>query len=106
MGKSRVTPSKPITVPRLELTAAVTSVKVGTFLKKELEYSDLKQFYYTDSKVVLGYICNESNRFHIFVANCVQKIRDYTSPDDWRHINTSNNPADLASRGPSAQEVN
>ena len=36
MGKSRVTPSKPITIPRLELTAAVTSVRVSNFLAKEL----------------------------------------------------------------------
>jgi len=35
MAKSRVTPSKPITVPRLELTAALLSVKISSFLKKE-----------------------------------------------------------------------
>ncbi|XP_030843475.1 uncharacterized protein LOC115924777 [Strongylocentrotus purpuratus] len=85
MGKSRVTPSKPVTIPRLELTAAVISVKVSTFLMKELEYSDVTQFYYTDSRVVLGYIANDSKRFHIFVANRVQKIRDHTTPEDWRH---------------------
>ncbi|XP_038053892.1 uncharacterized protein LOC119726309 [Patiria miniata] len=105
MGKSRVTPSKPVTIPRLELTLAVISVKVSTFLMKELEYSDVTQFYYTDSRVVLGYIANDSKRFHIFVANRVQKIRDHTTPEDWRHVDTKTNPADAASRGLSAESL-
>lgn len=105
MAKSRVTPSKPITVPRLELTAATVSVKVSSFLCKELEYNEVRQFFYTDSKVVLGYISNTSKRFHIFVANRVQKIRDYTAPENWRYIETDQNPADIASRGLTAQEL-
>ena len=34
LGKSRVGPSMFVTIPRLELTAAVLSVKVGNFLPK------------------------------------------------------------------------
>ncbi|VDI68331.1 Hypothetical predicted protein [Mytilus galloprovincialis] len=32
--------------------------------------------FYTDSKVVLGYISNETRRFFIYVANRVEKIRN------------------------------
>ena len=53
MGKSRVAPLKITTIPRLELTAAVVSAKVGIMLQ-ELNYANLKQFFWTDSKVVLG----------------------------------------------------
>ena len=60
MGKSRVAPSKIVTVPRLELTAAVVSAKVGAMLQEELNYANLKQYFWTDSKVVLGYINNEA----------------------------------------------
>ena len=35
MGKSRVAPSKITIIPRLELTAAVVSAKVGTMLQDE-----------------------------------------------------------------------
>lgn len=105
MGKSRVAPVRPITVPRLELTAAVLAVNVGNLLEKELDFTDVTHYYYTDSKVVLGYITNESKRFHIFVANRVQKIRDYTSPKDWNYVNTKENPADLSSRGVTAEEL-
>ena len=60
--------------------------------------------FYTDSKVVLGYVCNES-RCHIYVVNQVQKIRKISSPDQWSYVGSSNNPADLAAelswlRGP------
>ncbi len=67
MAKSRVTPIKPVTIPRLELTAALVSAKVSAFLQKELEYEEMKIFYWTDSKVVLGYISNDARRFHVFV---------------------------------------
>ena len=64
MGKSRDTPLKITAIPRLELTAAVVSAKVGVMLQEELNYANLKQFFWTDSKVVLGYINNNAKRFH------------------------------------------
>ena len=68
MAKSRVTQLKPITVPRLELTAAVVSTKVSAFLQKELKYYNIPEVFWTDSKAVLGYISNEARCFHTFVA--------------------------------------
>ena len=105
MAKSRVAPSKPITIPRLELVAAVTSAEVAKFLQNEMKYSDATHHFYTDSKVVLGYVTNEAKRFHIFVANRVQKIRDSTLPKSWNYVSSSENPADIASRGIQASEL-
>lgn len=99
MGKARVAPLKPVTVPRLELTAVVVSVRTSVQLQQELEYEDVKEVFWTDSKVVLGYIANETRRFHIFVANRVQQIQEHSSPDQWRHVDTKSNPADHASQG-------
>ena len=58
MGKSRVAPLKPVTIPRLELTAAVCSVRISQQIHRELEYRIDKDLFWTDSKVVLGYISN------------------------------------------------
>ena len=71
MGKSRVAPSKIVTVPRHELTAAVVSAKVGAMLKEELNYANLKQYFWTDSKVVLGYINNVAKRFYDIIYNII-----------------------------------
>ena len=105
MDKSRVIPLKPVTVPRLELTAAVVSTKISSLLQKELNYQDMQEFFWTDSRVVLGYISNEARRFHTFAANRVQAIRDHTSPEQWRYVDTKDNPADDASRGLGANEL-
>ena len=71
MVKSRVAPLKPVTIPRLELTAAVCSVRISQQIHRELEYRIDEDLYWTDSKVVLGYLNNESKRFHVYVANRV-----------------------------------
>lgn len=80
MGKARVAPRKTVSIPRLELAAAAVSARVADVLKNELDYERIEDFYWTDSKVVLGFINNESRRFHVYVANRVQQIRDYASP--------------------------
>ena len=107
MGKACVAPSKDkvTTIPRLELTAAVVSAKVGVMLQEELNYSNLKPYFWTDSKVVLGYINKDAKRFHTFVANRVQMIRSNTDTKEWRYIDTHNNPADHTSRGLSVEEL-
>nr|XP_055045825.1 uncharacterized protein LOC129431793 [Misgurnus anguillicaudatus] len=105
MAKSRVAPLKPVTVPRLELAAAVVSVGMSSVLKTELDYTFIKEMFWTDSKVVLGYISNEARRFHTFVANRVQRIRHNTTVEQWRYVPTKENPADHASRGLTVKEL-
>ena len=61
--------------------------------------------YYTDLKVVLGYIQNESRRFYVYVVNRVQLIRSVSDPSQWRYIDSCMNPADLATRGSSVKRM-
>ncbi len=99
VGKSRVTPMKALTIPRLELVAAVLSVKISQFLQRELRMTIAQEYFYTDSLVVLGYLANEEKRFKVFVANCVQQVRDSTNIGQWHHVEGSKNTADICSRG-------
>ena len=105
MGKARLAPIKAMTVPRLELTAATVGVRMGCAILKELEFKPDDIFYYTDSMTVLRYIANEDKRFHVFVSNRVQTIRDYSAISQWRYVDTKLNPADIASRGLSGQAL-
>ncbi len=98
MGKARVAPKKTVSIPRLELAAATVSVKMTDVLRDELSHEGLEEYYWTDSKVVLGYISNESKRFHVYVANRVQMIQDLSSSSQWRYVNSVENPADEGSR--------
>lgn len=98
IGKARVTPTKVTTVPRLELSAPVIAVRTSNLLKKELDVQ-AQEFFWTDSRVVLGYINNDARRFHIFVANCIQRIPEGSNPDQWRYVTSEDNPADHSSRG-------
>ncbi len=99
MGKARVAPTKVFSILRLELTAATVSAAVSRVLREELDLKVDREFFWTDSQIVLGYINNEARRFHVFVANRVQKIRDLTDPKQWFYVETNQNPADCASRG-------
>ncbi|XP_054653604.1 uncharacterized protein LOC129193043 isoform X1 [Dunckerocampus dactyliophorus] len=105
LAKARVAPSKVTSIPRLELMAAVVSTKVSIMLKSELDMKVDQEVFWTDSRVVLGYINNDARRFHIFVANRVQLIRDNSSPSQWHYVDTSENPADHASRGLRASDL-
>ncbi|XP_073732301.1 uncharacterized protein [Misgurnus anguillicaudatus] len=105
MGKARVAPTKVVTIPRLELTAAVLSAAVSNMLHEELEMKVDREYFWTDSQVVLGYINNEARRFHVFVANRVQRIQEFTDPRQWYYVNTEENPADHASRGLKVEEL-
>ncbi|XP_044180533.1 uncharacterized protein LOC122961788 [Acropora millepora] len=106
-GKSRLVPLKQVTIPRLELSAAVISVQLDKVLKRELDLPPAeKSVFWTDSTSVLRYIRNETKRLHTFVANRIAIIRDGLDPDQWRHVGGDLNPADDLSRRLSAEALN
>nr|XP_057925588.1 uncharacterized protein LOC131127575 isoform X1 [Doryrhamphus excisus]XP_057925589.1 uncharacterized protein LOC131127575 isoform X1 [Doryrhamphus excisus] len=104
LGKGRVAPLKQMTIPRLELVAAVLAVRVAKLLQKELQLQLKESVFWTDSTTVLKYIRNETSRFHTFVANRAAYIREATDVDQWRYVSSKENPADEASRGMRAED--
>ena len=99
VGKSRVTPKKFLSTPRLELIATVLSVKMACLIKKELNLGNITERFWTDSQVVLVYIGSTTKRFKVFVANRVQKIQEHSDVNQWKYVKGRDNPADNASRG-------
>ena len=98
-SKARVAPLKQVTIPRLELTAAAVAVRMNHMLLKELQIPVNNVHYWTDSMSVLQYIQNETARFHTFVTNRVNLIREGSTPDQWHYVKSEDNPADDCSRG-------
>ena len=100
MGKSRVTPTEFVSIPRLELAAAALSVKISLLLGKELPiHPIIKEYFWTDSKVVPAYLNNDVKRFKVYVANRVQLIHDHSDQVQWNYIESKKNPADDTSCG-------
>ena len=92
-------------VPSLELTAALLFVRTSAPLREVLELDQITEVFFTDSQVVLGYIKNDAQRFHVFVPSRVQQIRDNSSPDQWKYFESNQNPADESSRGISSHDL-
>ncbi|XP_038062985.1 uncharacterized protein LOC119733659 [Patiria miniata] len=86
LGKAKLTPQSQPTIPRLELCAAVLAVEVAELILDEIDIKPDAVNFYCDSKVVLGYIYNETKRFYVYVHNRVQRIRQTTQPDQWHYF--------------------
>ena len=104
-GKTRLAPIKPLTIPRLELQAAVMAVRMSQTIQKELDVIPSQITYWTDSTTVLSYIKSQGTRFHTFVSNRVAEIKEVSDPETWRHVPGRLNVADDCSRGLSPQDL-
>ena len=105
IGKARLSTLKQLTIPRLELSAAVVAARLDRMLRQEIDMQVDESVFWTDGSCVLGYISNDSRRYHTFVANRVASIQEASSPSQWRHVSSEQNPADDASRGLSAEAL-
>ncbi|XP_071100525.1 uncharacterized protein [Haliotis cracherodii] len=105
LGKTKVAPTHGHTIPRLELSAAVLGVEIGNFVCECLNIPLTSVNYFTDSRIVLGYISNKTRRFSVYVSNRVAKIRKLSSSQQWNYVATDLNPSDCATRSISANLV-
>ncbi|XP_039310747.1 uncharacterized protein LOC120358929 [Solenopsis invicta] len=56
-------------------------------------------YLWTDSTIVLAWLQSFSRTWTPFVANRVGEIQQLTTIQDWHHVSSKDNPADLLSRG-------
>lgn len=98
-SKSKISPLKQITIPRLELCGAVLAVKLKAKLLNILQVSIRKTVFWTDSQALLAWLSKPGYMWKTFVSHRVEKIHSLSSLQDWKYVPTSENPADIVSRG-------
>lgn len=89
------------TIPRLELCTAVLAIEVSQIVIEHMDMLFDSVKYFTDSRVVLGYIHNDNckRQFFVYVTNRVERIRSFSQPNQWKFVPTHLNPADEGARG-------
>ena len=100
MAKSRVSPLKGTTLPRLELRAAVTAAHLAKFIISTLQpqLGDVNIRLWSDSQITLHRIFS-NKQLKPFVANRVEEICSLFPTSVWGYCQTGDNAADLLTRG-------
>ena len=99
MSKSRIAPLKKLTLPRLELLAALLAVRLtATAIKFLAEFNISQIMYYSDSMNVLHWIKAPSKTWGVFIMHRLREIRSLSSESQWFYVPSSSNPADVATR--------
>ena len=98
-SKSKVAPLQAVSIPRFELMAAVVGLRLAEAVGNVLNLPEQEWLFWSDSVDVLYWIRSCSRKFKPYVAKRVGEIQSLTDPEQWRHVPTKQNSADLLTRG-------
>lgn len=104
-AKTKVAPIKQVTLPRLELCAAVLLTRLAVHVRRVLAIPEVPVHLWSDSTVALGWIRGHPATWKTYVANRVSEVQTSLANAIWHHVPGEDNPADCASRGLAPSEL-
>ena len=102
-SKARVAPTKQLSIPRLELLAVVIGTRCLNYVTEQLQLTVTDRVLWTDSQCVLHWM-KSHKPLPVFVQNRLKEIKSLKDIK-FRYVTTTQNPADLATRGVSAEAL-
>lgn len=97
IAKTRVTPLKQLTLPKLELMAATSAAQIYTVIKSTIEHKINSVYMWSDSQIVLHWL-NSEKKLKQLVSNRVIEITKVYPAQWWSYCPSADNPADLLTR--------
>ncbi|XP_058816619.1 uncharacterized protein LOC131679884 [Topomyia yanbarensis] len=93
-AKTRVAPLKFVSIPRLELQAAVIGTRFAKSIQEGHSIEIVRRFFWTDAADVLCWLRSDHRTYSPFVAFRVSEILESTDISEWRYVPTKENVAD------------
>ena len=99
-SKTRVSPIKEQTIPRLELLSALLLSRLMNSVQSALskKFNIDERFYWSDSQISIAWIKATNKEFKPFIENRLVEIRNLTDTHSWNYVKTNSNPADVITR--------
>ena len=94
-----------LTIPKAELKACNMGCVLATLVKRDFGDCIKKVIFATDSVIALYWMNCDSRPLQTSVRNMVIDIRRLCNVDDWHHIESGLNPADIGTRTADANTV-